>query len=503
MNPIREKIIQGYRRAFDEYAREGFYWDGDIEKPALKKYCAEHHAGLASFEALVKESELISRMRESQVVYWGDFHPLRATKLNFVDAIREGLDTKRSQEVVIALEDLKPRDQAKIDDYLSNELNAEELKLTTQEPHTNGASSFTGIVAILDLARGLDLDVRGINAGGNSLPQRGQRQAAEIDRILEEYDHPQVWVLAGEYHLARCHVPKAVHSVSDLVVFQNAEPIFWQLQEAGQEYAAKIIRIFPRTYFFNHTPPLLRAMIHANSGEEIEERLSAAEVYEAYVQELQEIMRGSLGLPPSKRAKVRVVTFEEPELEKTLRDCSLTSNEIKRVTQLAKGGSSSCVPEHNLVYLASQDMVQVAEELAHGLHTEYSKVDDHGSSIDLFYKSIMMEALGFLGSKLMDPSRKPLTLAKIREQDRALGTRVTSFIHGRGGRYGFTDENIRRLSDRTRQAVQDYLGYGLGNKLYVRLEDQILTPKTITGLFLDNLNGRGVAQAVYQQLEQI
>ncbi|MBI2668927.1 ChaN family lipoprotein [Candidatus Woesearchaeota archaeon] len=287
---FRDRVYQEYRRAYREiWGRSVFFKGEDEITSGFRQYEREFRQEVRSPCSLTSLDEIITTAKQSEIVYLGDFHSLRQSKLELINIINKVKDAPAA----MAMEDFFVQEQKPINDYLCGKIDRQQLRERTRHGNGYGKSSWRGVIAILDYAQKEKMPVYGLDVKGR-FRQRDKRYAFCLDHFLN--DHNQLFVIAGDFHLARAHLPSFVQQkrkVSDVVVFQGIESAFWQLLREGQAQHPAV-RIAERTYSLNTVPPLLKALVWANATEWKEDQKSSAGLQKVHDRMLHSIVRRAI-----------------------------------------------------------------------------------------------------------------------------------------------------------------------------------------------------------------
>jgi hypothetical protein len=290
---LRRRIIDLYKTEYEGlWGEDGRFHRDEVvgASSTLRLYDGVFERAVNSYERVTNEEEILGKIREADLVYAGDFHPLRRVKFKFQELIERG---RNRREPIILLEEFSAQDQEHIDAYMQD---GDLDKLKTHWHH-EGTSSWRGIKKILEYARNQEIPTYGIDAERLATTDYGSTAAADYvfgSRIVDSLNTlSQVWVYVGELHLAPGHTPgvvrrarqttaatlaETVHGqtegsfaeiravatgeLKEVTLFQGLEEVFWQLLEQGIAHTTKAVRIADNIYCLNNVPALLRAMVY-------------------------------------------------------------------------------------------------------------------------------------------------------------------------------------------------------------------------------------------------
>ncbi len=248
--------------------------------PRFRAYQARYDRSTRSYRRVIDLKEVTARVREADVVYVGDYHTLRAAQAAYLKLAQRALTGGR--RVVLALEFVEARHQAQLDAFL-----ARRLKLNTflsrigHTPEGDGGL-WRGFVPVLNFAQQHGVEVLAIDhraRGPSSLQRRDERAAGRIARAARAPDRPLVLVLMGQFHVAPPHLPREVSRKlqasqrRSLVVYQNAEGIWWQLARRGLTAKVRAVELSDGELCLVNSSPLVCQRtfldyVEAEGGEE-------------------------------------------------------------------------------------------------------------------------------------------------------------------------------------------------------------------------------------------
>ncbi|MBU8897527.1 ChaN family lipoprotein [Corallococcus sp. M34] len=476
---------------------------------AFRAYEARYRRRTAAYSRVVPLAFVHQQLQSSDVVYVGDYHTLPLAQQTYLELVERALTSGR--RVVLALECVEGRHQAAVDAYLEGRLPERSLFSRLGLTGTSGFGPATGSRAVLAFARRLKLDVVGIDRraqGERSLALRDAYAAERIARAARAEDRPLVLVLVGQYHLAPCHLPLQVeralgedHARRGLVVYQNAEGIWWRLAREGRVGEAEAVELADGAVCLLNASPVVCQQsfldyLEAEAGDApLEVDRTAAERF----REMSELIGRLAGVPVGRALdSVEVTTAADSDvLARIRRRGRFTQAEVSQLRKHILTRESGYIPRARTAYLASLSLNHAAEEAAH--FVRHCAVGDameapRGAS-EAFYARCLEEALGFFGSKLVNPRR---TCPGVAEWARRFGAtrgvdrQVAAFVlaHKAAETEG-PEEAVKLLPlrrDHLFHGVSHALGYLLGDALYRAFDSGLVDTADIRALFRDPLD---------------
>ncbi len=412
-----------------------------VDPNSRKRYIREFHEEYGRYEAISSLDDLTIACYKADIIFIGDYHALPQSQA-FAERLLRDI-ASRSREAVLCLEMVYGCHQRVLDGFMSGDVGeAEFLKGIRYD--LDWGYDWNSFHRLFLAAREHGVDVFGIDCGPRAgcryIRRRDTYAAERIVDIVTRRPGARLVVLIGESHLATNHLPAKVTDrlkkrcieKRRVIVLQNQEEVYWRLAEKGLEHVDVVT-------MKNHRPMDGAVFCHFNS--------SPIAKYEAYRQRI-EVWKGDvdddaidltstvhsmidtilrfLGVDKYTHCVTRervcreflVDVFPEiysqtqlDDLERLLRTSHRFSpEEIDDVRSHVARNGSCYVPRVNAVFIGEFDMVHAGEEAAHFVNLVLKgEIRERAPRAmpqpDVFYGGVMEEALGFFGSKLIDPSR--------------------------------------------------------------------------------------------------
>ncbi len=454
---------------------------------AFRAYEGRYRRRTADFLRPVRASALPARVRAADIVYVGDYHTLPIAQQTYLSLVERARESGRRG--VLPLECVEGRHQAAVDQFLQGELS--EAALLTRLGHARSGGGFelwAGSRPLLRYAREQGLQVVGIDRraqGERSLSLRDAYAAERSARAASAEDRPLVMVLVGQYHVTPCHLPAQVeHALGDaaarkaLVVYQNCEGIYWQLAKQGRVGSVEAVELADGSLCVLNASPVVCQQsfldyLEAESGDAPLRDRSASDRFK----EMAALIARFSGVSVAEAVEdVAVVTAADvTALARIQRRGRFSASELEKLRRHILSRESSYIPRARTAYLASLSLNHAAEEAAHFVrHCSVGEAMERPrSASDAFYARCLEEALGFFGSKLVNPRRGCASAAEWARrfgEARGVERQVAAFVlaHKAAEAEG-PDEAVKLLPlrrDRLFHGVSHALGYQLGDALY-------------------------------------
>ena len=474
---------------------------------AFRSYEARYRRLTRSYERVLSRTEIEAQVQSADVVYVGDYHTLRLAQESFLSLVRAGAARGRRQ--VLAIEFVEGRHQKVLDDYLAGALSERRFLARIGHAYSGGFDIWPAFKAIFDYARAQKLSVVAIDRrarGSRSLALRDAYAAARVSKAARAADHPQVFVLMGQFHVAPCHLPAQVKAElgpsarrSHLVVYQNCEGVYWRLARKGLADQVEGVQVRRGEVCLNNTSPVVCQQsfldyLEAEAGDEPLANRGAA----GHFRQMARLIGRFAGIKVEEAlADVEVGTIADVDFLARVRQRGRFSRgELAQIRRQVLSRESYYIPRARTAYLATLSLNHAAEEAAHFVRhcCAGAALDAPRRPSEAFYARCLEEALGFFGSKLVNPRRRCLQIpdwAAAFETRRGEDRQVAAFVlaHKAAEEEG-PDEAVKLIPLREGplfHAVSHGLGYQLGEALYRAFDEGALSKAKLRALFHDPL----------------
>jgi len=468
---------------------------------AFRSYEARYQRATRGFRRVISGGELARQVGAADVVYVGDYHTLRQAQQGYLEVVQLALATGR--RVVLALELLEGRHQATLDAFLAGRLGERTLRERTGHAARGAFDLWSNFAPILSLARRRGLEVVAIDrrARHRSLVERDRYAAARIAAAAAADDRPLVLVLVGQYHVAPMHLPRRVRGALDverrhLIVYQNAEGIYWRLAAKGLAARASAVEVAEGAVCLVSASPVVcqRSFLDYVEAESGDAPVDEAGLTRTFGQVARAV--GRLAGVDVRRAlgEVELATATQLQvIERLSRRARFSREELEQLRHHVLSRESAYIPRARVAWLASLSLNHVAEEAAHFVrHVAVGEaLEAPRPRAQAFWSRCLEEALGFFGSKLVNPSRQCVGLDEWVEQFRAgrgEKRRLAAFVLALSATAADDDE-ARALLPLDElplfNGVSHALGYLLGEAMFLAFEKGQLSRAELRGLFAD------------------
>jgi len=546
---LREEIAF-HRRMVSLIRREIFR----IDPHASKRYIREFTEEFNRLSAISSYDDLVIACFKADVVYLGDYHALPSSQAFAARLLKEV--ASRSRHVILAVEMVYGRNQRVLDRWMAGEIGDEEFKRRIRYDLEWGYD-WNGFRQIFEAARDYGVKAFGIDCpprnGLKYIRKRDRYAAQRIADIFQKNPSAKIVVVIGESHLASGHLPDEVRRLlaernlekRSVRVLQNVEEIYWRLVERGQEHQDVVLLNRNTWCVFNASPiakyESYRQTINRWKSESADDdqldltptiynmidtilKFLHVDKYRHCMRREGDCIEFLVDYYPEVYSHVDATT-----LRRVLQSNQFAAQEIADIRrQIARKGSCY-IPRINSIFIGQFSLVHGGEEASHfinlALRGEVLGRDGRRRNRpDLFYTSVMEEALGFFGSKLIDPSRNHFFETKLYQyhrKDRGFIEAHTEYtyeqfvaiinfilLHKKFEKsYRSYDEipapllaGVRTRDRRLFSVLTHELGYYLGQQLYDGFHKGLIDRQEILALFRRRFESADGALRTYLDL---
>ena len=519
MSSFRKEIVELHREIFrrnQKRINDSVYGYTDL----FKKYEEEHSKATQDYQQKANFKELDQQLIKSNICYFGDYHTLPQAQRSFLRVLRR---IPAEREVIVALEFFQGRHQKHVDAFMADKLTAEEfLKLSDHESGW-GFGDFPSFQPILQLAKErnykvVGIDTRSYGLAGSSLSARDAYAARKIVRALKEQPNALVMTLMGELHIAPSHLPSNVETLLEkkaiehrpLIIYQNCERIFWKLEEKGFEHDVAVVKVRPGEYCMNNTPPIICQQSFLNWLDV--EDTAELEAPERNFRQYAKLIADFFDLPLKNALDELEVTsvIDLSFLQRLGRRGDFSHADLVRIREQILDSESYYIPQAKMAYLGNLSANHASEEATHFLRHVCSKCfEEPQLLLDAFYSRSLEEAIGFMGSKIINHKRKAPPLPyferlsksnKPGKNEKLLARLVLKHVHLERGIRVRNMETVYDCGAELFNQVTHVLGYRLGERLYYALVEGVMDKEQMRELFFYDLSEEGLALQTYFEL---
>jgi Haem-binding uptake, Tiki superfamily, ChaN len=498
-----------------------------------RKYLRDFNNAFVSYRRILKIRELEARLVSSNIVLVGDYHALPASQ-RFTAALVERL-VALGKKVVLGVEAIVARDQHILDEWQQGEIDSDELRSRIRF-ESDWGYDWQPFSEMLERARAADARVFGLDCTPRqdmrSIRARDRHAAVKIAELRLQHPDCIVVVLFGESHLAPSHLPALLKELRPrdvaLTLLQNVDALYWMSAGEPQdlveavEVSDEVVCVFSATPLekYEHYRLCIEGWKQA--------RVGAIDLAPSFYNLIASLFR-FLDVNPYAVRGEKVSSFlvdqlpevwsvtSEEQLERLL--MRRISTRVSEVLQAVTKHGSCYVPERNAIIAQKFRMPWAAEQASRFVHDvcrgakrRFSTRDDD------FYLEVLESALGFVGSKVLCPSRKLYTEEQLKAEfskadhafESAYGLSKRAYRQvldcvaahqtnaRRRGKAGLQLVlNIEHLDSAQRQCATVMLGHMLGSAIYAAYVRGDISKRFLRRLFFKDLSQPGSARTAY------
>ncbi len=498
-----------------------------VEK-GFEKYRKTYLGYVRKFDHVATPEELQAAIAEADIIYVGDYHTNPQSQRAFLRVLKMAAQT--GFRLSVALELIHRRYQPEIERFLASKIEEETFLKKIHLTRRWYFDLWKNFQPLFDFAKYHQFKVYGVESAHtrhSTLQSRDQACAELLVKILSQNPEEKLFVLIGDLHLAPPHLPVKVSRLlkkkklkkKELFLYQNSEQIYWQLAAMQEEEKAEIVRIDARSFCIMNTPPIVWQQSYINWLEHEEGEIDFSDAKASFL-ELVDRIAGFLGMTlPKEKEEVEVYTCGDLSfLERLEKESDFSRQDIQRIKKQIRASESYYIPKKKIAYLGSLSLNHVAEEASHFIRHLCAGDEFPRDPVDAFYANALHEALGFLGSKMINHHRKCLhekdferILFFFRDQthvpkDRSLELDVAHLVLElkaleKQGKL-ISSAKVIQQHDALFFAVTHALGYMLGDRLFYALMAGKISKDEIYELYYNPFAESGDPGWVYQHLLQ-
>lgn len=516
---IQKKIFESNRRLI----RDSIH----IAESGFVEYERRYRSAVARALGPSDHETLSKALQGADIIYVGDYHTCHQSQRSFL-RILKSMRKQSRRPMVLCLELFHKSMQPVVDGYLAGRITEETFLRRVKLRERWVFDLWANFKPILDFAHYHHIPVIGTEVAREdaSLAKRDQLAGDYIAEVAAKYPDHQVLVLIGDLHLAPSHLPQAVSRAlkrkgtarKTLTVYQNSDAIYWKLAKQGLVEKVDVVQVRSDAFCLMHTPPIVCQQSYLNWLEHEEGEIDYADARHNFLElvgRVAQFLRIPLG---AKKEDVEVYTCGDLSFLKSLeRDKQFSKQEVRQIKQQILASESYFIPKKPLVYLANLSLNHAAEEASHFLKYLCTGEEEARDRIDAFYANALHEALGFFGSKLINPKRKcfhmtefrsmlryfkhhPIPKGREMEVDTAKLLLAYKLWEHRG--MGPAATFVFNQPHHVFFAITHALGYMLGDLMFYGLMSNVIRKSDVRRLFMDHWKGEEVPYRAYFQMIQ-
>ncbi len=533
-----EKEIKAQRSVIRSLKKEIF----GLDKTSKSSYIREFHSELSGYRKICSKDDVLERAAGSDIVYFGDYHPLDASQELAVDLLAEL--KARGAKVVLALEMLYEYQQETLDRWMKGAMSEEEF-LEAINYRSEWGFSWESYRRFFEAAKDPFVPVFGIDYEPRDqlrfIRRRDRMIARKIASIRNFFPGHTILVVTGESHIASNHVPEDVRKLTggrlkETTIVQNIDEIYWRLLRKGRQDAEAVQVDAGRYCIFTASP-----MIKYQSYRRVIDIWTEGAGCDIHTPSMGEMFDNILNFIVGGRGRLEVTVGEDwrepvesvvPEIHcgttyklisSYLRSLGMTQKGVLAAAENLRRSGMNYIPVVNKLVIQRFDIVCAAREAARFvLYAMRDEIGPHRkirrTMEDRFYAFVFEEALCTLGARLVNPviscggpgelfeamgengpASGPvpgMTLAETREAAALLRYHIVR--EKTGGKMSTGKmKRIHSLGIRKRLWIIKALGWTLGDAFYSGFHDGKVSLEELQALFRERFDVEGAAAPLY------
>lgn len=457
----RIRLLNCQKRLSLSFRRSAQRYLGELPVP-LKLYSLEYYKELKSYKKITFKNSILDEVLAAQIILCGDYHSSSQAQRTVLRILRQILPRikKEKKNLYLGLEILRARDTIRAQQVIRSEIS--ESQFLDAIAFNRSGFSWLNYAPLVKLAQDWQVPLFGLSPERmGSLQTRDAFAARIICNRAQQDPNSVLFCLMGDLHLAQNHLPREIQSELKervqtkkiITIHQNYDDLYWKLIHEKKENKAEVVQLKKGVFCILNTAPWVKLQSHLNS---IEENFEAEEAQDSSdtIFQLIEGIAYFLGLK-----KNQIGNGSDLDIRST-----------------SNTGSYFSYPER-VFYLNSPNLNHLAKLSSQYIHSKLSGFAGqlNEPSRD-FYPMIWTEALGYLGSKIINPKRKCSGILDFKVSSEPAMKRAWQQINGE---QGFSNGN-RELC----QQVAQLLGKLLGDALF-----ELILRNKISIIYLKELFG--------------
>ncbi|OGQ07245.1 MAG: hypothetical protein A3G32_04525 [Deltaproteobacteria bacterium RIFCSPLOWO2_12_FULL_40_28] len=476
----------------------------------FKQYEREYLYCIRNYLRVSSPEEMRTAIAKAKLVYVGDYHTLNQSQKSFLKILKQLSEDQIP--FVVAMEFIQKRHQRILDHYLQGKISDDLFfKKTGLKKHWF-FDLWPNFKILFDFAKEKNISLYAIETNPDedqSLKGRDHMMAQTIAWLTHKHEKEKIIVFVGDLHIAPKHLPNQVDRLSHtkssrVILYQNGDAIYWNLAKRNKEDKVHVVRINKDSFCRMHTAPIISQQSYLNWLEHEEGLLDFSDAKHTFLEFLEQMAFFlDITLGPEKE-DIEVFTCGDLTFLNRLKESKKFKKarfrEIKRQILCSQ---SYYLPEMKYVYIAKVSINHLAEEASHVLKHLMSGDESPRPMQDAFYANILNEALGFFGSKIINPKRKCARPMDFKNLIKTRGVAKYFLEHEKGISMGqlMNSNRIASFNIDLFLNLTHAIGYYLGERLFFALLENRLTKEQIRFLYEDPFEVEGDPQVRYLELE--
>ena len=413
--------------------------------PSILKYERENNKDfiLPQGESpyFITKDTLLKKIREADVTFIGDYHTFDQAQRTALRIIREVVEP--ASPWVIGLELIPSHQQKQLDDFQAGNLTLKEFHEAIQYTQEWGFP-WKHYEPIFTWARDHHIRLIALNQPklfsplsqeSSDLKERDRWAAGIITDLFRLEARLKMLVLYGELHVGTAHLPKQLQLISEqflerplqaVTLHQNHDQLYWKIAQTELHQKPSIIELKENVFcVFSSTPwaKLQSLMSWAEGGtpphlsltgparadslsfdEEFHSEGDDLHLFAQFIKSLTDFFEVSA--PPLESVSIHRAD-QTQFLSQLTKYTPFHAEELKIIRFLVKNHQKVYIPKLGVAYLGTGSINSMIELAAiHLLREKHQSLHFFKKNDSDFFRLILESTFGFLGSLILNPSRK-------------------------------------------------------------------------------------------------
>lgn len=388
--------------------------------PLEKAYAKE----LAQKWVQEAKENMFADLKQAELIILGDFHALQQSQRGHLRLLRE---LPEPSKLVLAVEFFQARHHKVLQQYMKEQI-SEQVFLDKISWSKTWSFPWENYKPIVDWAKENKIPLAGINWGleqtqFKSIKTREHFSAICLRRLKLKYPKKKIIVIYGDLHLSNRQLPLSIRKQSCfqktkiLRVFQNNERLYFQALKLGLENQLEVLKLKSGDYCIQSVPPWVKwqsylLFLEDTLDRQIDELENDVD-HTDHVAKLVSFLTAEFKLA-NKHSTLAVYTANDTHVYAKIRKI-LPSKEWNVVKRWIGEQRSFYIPELGFGYLGRVTVNHtaiLASEYLHSVLSRRRRLYFSGSKD--FERQIWIQAMSYLGSKIINHNRKTSSLEELR-----------------------------------------------------------------------------------------
>lgn len=223
----------------------------------LKKYLRDQKKESRRPFKISSIDELLKSIRNSNVIYLGDFHTFDQNSKNLAKILQ--ILVKDKYKVMIGVEFVHYNNQSYIDSFLDGYITELEF-LESINYNESWKFPWNHYKTFFDLAKKHKLRLIALNSNG-TLSERDNKAASILSEHISGKIKSKILVLFGELHILQDKLPRKLekslgYNICSTIIHQNLDEIYWKIR--GRHDKDQIVKFKNNEFSLQTSPPWVK-----------------------------------------------------------------------------------------------------------------------------------------------------------------------------------------------------------------------------------------------------